>query len=334
MATIRRRGARWQAQIDKRGVRQSATFSTKAEAVAWSLEVEAGIASGAQGSIARKTFGDLLVRYRDEVSARKRGERWERTRIDRMLRDDAALCALRLADLSQADFAAWRDRRLAEVSAATVRRDWTLLSHAFSVAIAEWRWLTAHPMRGVRQPPEPAARDRLISDHEIELLLHALGYARDAPPLTITARVGAALLFAIETAMRAGEIIGLQWPRVDIAARVATLLMTKNGTARQVPLSREALRILDQLAPVTAKREDRRCFGIASTQSLDALFRRAKMRAGVEGLTFHDSRHTAITRLARRLDVLALARMVGHRDIRMLQIYFNPSATDMAGRLD
>jgi integrase len=315
-------------------VRQSASFATKAEAVAWAAEVERGIVAGAGGAVARKSLADLLERYRDDVSARKRGERWERTRIDRMLRDDAALCALRLSDLSQSNFAAWRDRRLTEVSAATVRRDWTLLSHAFSVAINEWRWLTTHPLRGVRQPPEPAARDRLISDHEIELLLHALGYARDAAPLTITSRVGAALLFAIETAMRAGEIVGLQWPRVDLAGRVATLLMTKNGTARQVPLSREALRILDQLDPVTAPREDRRCFGIASTQSLDALFRKAKARAGVEGLTFHDSRHTAITRLARRLDVLALARMVGHRDIRMLQIYFNPSATDMARRLD
>jgi integrase len=228
MATIRRRGAVWQAQIDKRGVRQSASFPTKAQAVAWSHEVEAGIVAGARGSIARKSLADLLERYRDEVSATKRGERWERTRIDRMLRDDAALCALRLSDLSQSDFAAWRDRRLTEVSAATARRDWTLLSHAFSVAIAEWRWLTTHPMRGVRQPPEPAARDRLISDHEIELLLHALGYARDAAPMTITSRVGAALLFAVETAMRAGEIVGLIWPLVDTGRRVASLPMTKN----------------------------------------------------------------------------------------------------------
>jgi integrase len=103
-----------------------------------------------------------------------------------------------------------------------------------------------------------------------------------------------------------------------------------------VPLSSEALRVLAQLKPVTDKREDRRCFGIASTQSMDALFRKAKARAGLAdaGIHFHDSRATAITRLARRLDILSLARMVGHRDLRMLQVYYRESAEDMAARLD
>ena len=58
-------------------------------------------------------------------------------------------------------------------------------------------------------------------------------------------------------------------------------------------------------------------FGI-STSSLDALFRKARERSCIEGLTFHDSWHAAITRLAKKLNVLDLARMVGHRDLRML----------------
>lgn len=53
----------------------------------------------------------------------------------------------------------------------------------------------------------------------------------------------------------------------------------------------------------------------------------------VDGLTFHDLRHSAITRLAKKLDVLALAKMVGHRDLRQLMIYYNPSAEELAGRL-
>ena len=40
--------------------------------------------------------------------------------------------------------------------------------------------------------------------------------------------------------------------------------------------------------------------------------------------------HDAITRLAQRLNVLQLARMVGHRDIRSLQVYYNETAESMA----
>ncbi len=54
----------------------------------------------------------------------------------------------------------------------------------------------------------------------------------------------------------------------------------------------------------------------------------------IEDLTFHDTRHEAITRLARKLNVLELARMVGHRDLKMLQIYYNESAASIAKRLD
>lgn len=332
MPTFRKRGRSWRVEVDRRGVRQSATFSTKAEAAAWAAEVEAGILSGTRGAVARKTLADLVTRYRDEVSVAKRGERWERLRINRLLVEDAALCALRLADLSAADFAAWRDRRLREVSAATVRRDWTLLSHAFSVAIKEWKWLTTHPMTDVRRPAAPPPRDRLITDDELERLLYALGYSPDSPPVTVTSRVGAALLFAIETAMRAGEIVALTWARVDTVRRVARLDQTKNGTGRDVPLSTEAVRIVRQLVEVTQDLQT--VFGISSTQTLDALFRKAKAKAAVDGLTFHDSRHTAITRLAKKLDVLALARMVGHRDLRMLQVYYNESAEELAKRLD
>ena len=71
-----------------------------------------------------------------------------------------------------------------------------------------------------------------------------------------------------------------------------------------------------------------------SARNLDANFRKYRERAGVEGITFHDTRHLAITRLSKRLDVLALARMTGHRDLKQLQRYYNESAEELAGRLD
>lgn len=143
-----------------------------------------------------------------------------------------------------------------------------------------------------------------------------------------TARAIHAFRFAVETAMRAGEIVGLTEDTVDRETRVATLPRTKNGTARKVPLSMAALDLLGDL-PKT----DGPLFGLTS-QQIDALFRKARDKAGIENLHFHDSRHEAITRLARKLDVLSLARIVGHKDIKMLMIYYNETAEDLAQRLD
>ena len=127
--------------------------------------------------------------------------------------------------------------------------------------------------------------------------------------------------------MRAGEIIGMKWEHIDLERRVVELPMTKNGTSRQVPLSRRAvemLEVLPEFDPV---------FGLDSRQ-LDVLWRKVRDRAAVGGLTFHDSRHWAITLLAKKLDVMDLARMVGHRNVNQLLTYYNESAENLAKRLD
>lgn len=336
MATYRKIGKRWRAEVCLKAagnsIRKSETFDTKGEAAAWAAEVETDIRNAKHGKIPNKTVGDLLEKYRDEVSVTKRGEQWERARIGLLLRDPIA--NVRLPDLAAPDITAWRNRRLAAVTPASVRREWNLLSHAFTVATKEWHWLKANPMAEVRRPPPGQARDRLITEDEIERLLFALGYDYDAKPETQTARVGSALLFAIETGMRAGEIVALDWTDVFMDRKYLRVRGEAKGggktqaARRDVPLSPEAIRILRQLDT-----SEGRVFAISSTQTVDALFRKAKARAVIEGLHFHDTRHEAITRLAKKLDVLALARMVGHRDLRMLQVYYNESASDMAAKL-
>lgn len=345
MATFRKRGATWRAEVNRAGVRESATFATKAAAQAWAAKVESEIMSGKHEPFADKTFGQLLEKYRDEVSAKKNGEHWERIRIDRLVygRPDNAppiapepFCAIRLADLDSPHFAEWRDRRLKQVTPASVRREWNLLSAAINVAINEWRWLPKNPMKSVKRPEGGPARDRRISDDEVERLLFALGYDPATTPETKTARVGAAFLFAIETAMRVGEIAALMWRDVSIESRVATVTAEAKGAGktaaarRRVALSAEAVRILQQLEPL--KGGGQPVFGVPSN-SIDALFRKCTARAMIEDLHFHDTRHEAITRLAKKLDVLDLARMVGHRDLRQLMVYYNADAADIAKRL-
>jgi integrase len=217
----------------------------------------------------------------------------------------------------------WRDARLLEVSNGTVSREMTLLSGILSVARREWRLIEGNPLSDVRRPREPPHRDRRVSEKELMALKISAGH-----DLTnATARAYHAFLFAIETAMRAGEIIGLRSEDISFEKRFARLPMTKNGTSRDVPLSSEAMRLIKELPksdPV---------FNLSS-HLLDALWRKLRDRAAVTDLRFHDSRHEAITRLARKLDVLDLARMVGHRDLKMLMIYYNATAEELAKRLD
>ena len=326
MASLRKSGTGWRAEVAKHGQRVSATFTTKAEAQSWATSIEAEIIAGKRGDVPNKTFGQLLEKYRDEVSPTKRGERWERLRINLIMRDKIA--KVKLAELKQPDFASWRDRRLEYVTSASVRREWVLLSSVCSTAINEWHWLKEHPMRGVKVPAHGKARDRIATPNEIELLSVALGYNANVMPKSVGARVGAAMLFAIETAMRAGEVAALDWKNVHIQKRYLHVESGKTDAAeRDVPISTEAIRLLRQMGTESA------VFNL-STAQIDSNFRKAKKMAEIDGLTFHDLRHTAITRLARKLDVLALARMVGHRDLKQLMVYYNESAADMAGRLD
>jgi len=323
MASYRKRGNKVEVSIWIGGVRRSASFPSKREAADWAAAQTISIKSVQAGGIPNIAVSKLLERYMRDVTPKKRGYETETKRIVRLLRDDLALISL--PSLKPAHLAVWRDRRLAEVSAASVLRDWSLLSHVFTVAVREWGYLRENPLKLVGKPKPPPSRDRRISEGEIARLMLGFGYSRDGQIKTVTARVGVAFLFAIETGMRAGEICALR--RDAVRDRVAYLPMTKNGFPRSVPLSSEALRLLGQLP----KLEDR-FFGL-TTQRIDAIFRKVRARALIDDLHFHDTRHEAITRLARKLDVMDLARMVGTRDLRILMLYYNATPSEIAARL-
>jgi integrase len=317
----KRKDGRWRVFVARAGVRRSKILPTKQAAKDWAARQEYLILNAKPEKPGGIPFSDVLDRYASEVSPTKRGERWELLRLARFQKEEIA--QKNIGDLTPADLAAWRDARLSEVSPGTVAREMTLLSGVLSVARKEWGLIEASPMTDVRKPSKPPPRDRIATADEMERL--ALSAGDDLT--TGTARSFHAFLFAVETAMRAGEIVGLTWDRVDLDQRVVKLTQTKNGTAREVPLSSEAVRLLKAL-PRTDP-----VFDLTSRQ-LDALWRKLRDRAAVEDLTFHDSRHIAITRLAGKLEVLELARMVGHRNLSELLTYYNTSAADLAKRLE
>lgn len=321
MASVRKlAGGNWRAEVARQGVRKSKVFDSKTAAKEWAAREEYLILHAKEVQ-AQGTFSEALDRYAREVSPSKRGARWEIIRIEKLRRDK--LADMKLSDMRASDFADWRDRRLKEVAPASVIREMQIMSAVMSIAVREWGIISASPLSDVRRPKKPPARDRIPNDNDIAALRISAG-----EDLTrATARAFHAFLFALETAMRAGEICGLTWGNLDLKTRVAHLPITKNGHPRDVPLSREAIRLIEALPKADP------VFDL-TTQQLDVLWRKLRDRAGVTGLTFHDSRAGATTRLARKVDVLTLARITGHRDLRMLSIYYRETAADLAKRLD
>jgi len=327
MATFSRLpSGKWRAQIKLRGVRESRSFSTRQLAMRWAAEREAQIEhEQTAGPERTRTLADVLARYRDEVTPTKRGARVERTRIDAIIRHYPGLVSLSLAALTPERLGQWRDERLAEVKPATVARYMTVITAALEHARREWRWLKTNPMRDVRRPGATPHRERTIHWREIRAMLKRARYSQDRCR-TMTEAVARAMVFAIRTGMRAGEICALTWD--DVRPDYVIVRQSKIGEGRHVPLSHGARRVIDGMRgwhPVEV-------FGLRP-QTLDALFRKLRNASGLSGFTFHDTRHTAATMLARKLDVLTLCKVFGWRNTARALTYFNPTASDIARRL-
>lgn len=327
MSSIQPTTKGYRAQLAIKGQRDSATFPTKREAQQWAAKREAELRTESSGVTSRKTLLDAFRRYAEEVSPKRRGWRWEHLRLAAFERSSLP-CKLRLSAITPEHVAAWRDDRLGEVAPGTVLREITLLSAVFEIARREWRWLESNPVKIIRKPSKPAHRERLITWREIKGMLRALEHHPGAPAKSVTQSVALCFLAALRTGMRAGELAGLTWDKVR--GNYARLDKTKNGSARDVPLSLKARRIFDRARGFDLVL----CFGVSS-QSLDVLFRRARGRAGLAGFTFHDARHVAATWIGRsgKLEMLEMCKMFGWRDPKHALIYFNPTVSDLARKL-
>ena len=326
MATFRKQSnGKWTAEVCVKGKRKSKTFPTKTHAKNWAAETELSLSAGSVDVSSEFTLSYVFTRYAQEVSEGKKGAHWEIVRLKMFERFQLASVAL--SDLRREDIEQFIQERLRTVKPSSVNRELNLISHCLTQA-RRWRLMTGNPMQDLRRPKNPPHRDRRISPDEEERLLLVLDYHEEADFEETRQRVALAFLFALETAMRAGEICSLTRSNIDYKKATAYLPETKNGLPRYVPLSSEAIRLLKKLP----KREGEGIFDLKSG-SLSTIFRRAVSRADIDDLVFHDTRHEAITRLAQKLDVLDLARTVGHTDLKQLNTYYNKSAADIAKSL-
>lgn len=339
MASYRKRGSTWRAEVAKAGIRESETFDTKAEAVAWATKLEAEIDAGRRRSYSKvqKTLGDAMDEYLAKVSPGMGKHSWNETRLAFFKEADqmGGFVGELVRNIKPEQIADWRDKRLKVVKTSTVNRDLNLLSAVFEAAHKEWKWIHSNPVHEVKRPKDPPSRKRRVPDEDARIMTTALGLSDDGPIVTTQQYTALAFLIAIETAMRQGEIVGTMRSNLHLAQRYVHIPKSKNGDARDVPLSARAMALFARLPDIKG---EARCFPI-SQASVDALWRKvrtkvAKEKPHITDLNFHDSRHEATTRLSRKLNVLALAKMIGHRDIQSLMIYYDETAAELAARLD
>lgn len=276
------------------------------------------------------TLASITRAYLEKESPTHAGHRWELLRLNKLMGDFPALFALPVTDLHQRHMIELRDIRAELVSGSSVNRELKLLGGVFRYAIRELHVMTDSPLKDVRRCKESPHRERRITQDEIDRICTACKYHPEQPPILHKQQTAWAFLFAIETAMRASEICGMTWEHVH--PDHVHLPKTKNGDSRNVPLSLAARALLEQVRGLDADR-----VLTVDADSMCSLFYTAKEAAGFtkdDNLHFHDSRHEATTRLAKIIQNPAdLAKITGHKDLKKLMIYYNPTASELAERL-
>jgi integrase len=329
MANIRQHAnGKWQVQIRRKGYPPVAkTFATKAHAVQFARSIESDLDRGAitwSADAERTTIGELIDRYLRDVTPSKRAVRQERQRLAFLKRHFGAYRAIQL---QPKHVASYRDDRLAQGKAGgTVIRELNALSHVLEVAVRDWGLpLPLNPAKRIRRPVASRGRDRRVSDEELDALMRVCRKSR-------ATQLAAAVEFAIETGMRLGEMLGLSWPQIDLPHQVATLPLTKNGSAREVPLSTTAVQIL-QVQPRHIS-DPRVFWRWKRTDSFEHAWRRAVRKAGLTDLHFHDLRHEATSRFFEMgLDIMEVSAITGHKTLQMLKRYTHLRARDLAQKI-
>ncbi len=325
MATISKKANGWFVQIRRKGYDpEYKTLPTKDAAERWAREREGRIDRGEEPldrrALRDTTLGDLIRRYIKEITPTKASADTERMRLTKMLR--APMCDVTLLNLKSAPIAAYRDARANEVKPGTIARELGLLHTIIEVARKDWGFsIPNNPVAQVRRLPVRNARDRRLQPGELLRLKEALERTRN--PL-----IAPVMLFAIETALRRGELLNLTWRYVDLDNRVAHIPETKTGHPRTIPLTDKAIAILRAL-PVDGDH----VFPL-SALALRLAWNRVRERAGMPDLHFHDLRHEAVSRFAEMgLTTAELAVISGHRDPRMLMRYTHLRPADLAMKL-
>ncbi|WP_191970866.1 site-specific integrase [Methylobacterium soli] len=273
-------------------------------------------------ALERLTLGEILERYGREISPTKRGRRQEISRI-RLIRKNP-ISAYSLTNLTEGVVAEFRDQRLKVVKPSTIVKELALLSHCVGIASRDWGYpIPTNVFAKVRKPSVRDARDRRLTAEERQSLDKACRKEKSELYSDI-------IQFAVETAMRKGEILNAQWKHIDFKNQTLHIPITKNGCPRTIPLSPRASAVLRKRAAIN---QEHRVFGI-SERGLRKGWRRLMQESGIKNFRFHDLRHEGVSTLIELgLSVPEVALVSGHQDFRLLARYVHLRPENVAAKL-
>ncbi len=325
----RKRGDAYRIELMFDGKRYSATRDTEKECAQWAAMKMLELKAGAGENVAEElkptfTYKQLFDEYFEKVGKHSKSKSWILTQYNTFEKKLGVLAHKSIHDITPQDLTKWRNKRSKEVSDNTVLKEISLYSAMFSYAQKEMFLLESNAWMQITKPSKPDSRYRRISQEEINRMLELLEYEIGQVPTLPQHYVAWGFLFALETAMRRGEILNMK--RSDIYDGYVHLPKTKNGTKRDVPLSKFAKELIDLIPETNDK---------LIPQTDDAfrrLWERRKLISGIDDLHFHDTRHEAISRMVknRKLPVEILAKITGHKKIEVLvNVYYNPDANEL-----
>ena len=330
MATFIKRGVKYQAVIRRKGFpTASRTFHRKSDAKEWARYMEVKADRGELPTPIKVLEGyrvrDILERYRDEITVKKRSADTEIYIINAFLREPIA--NLTLVKINTAHFTKYRQERLKKIKPGTINRQFGIIKHAFDVAMREWDIpLRENPLAKLKKLKVNDARSRRMKVEEWEAIKQAALICRNPFIMPL-------IQLALETAMRRGELLAMKWEHVNFESRTVLIPVTKNGHSRIIPMTSEAIRILKEIQDMEEV-DTKYVFSGVTGNAANHVWDRIVARANIKDLHFHDLRHEAISRFFEKgLSLPEVALISGHRDFRMLFRYTHLKAEDIAKKL-
>lgn len=334
MASIYERNGIWWAKAQRKGktYRESLHTKLKAEAEgrlgAWLKRIDAELYGRGLGE---HTVREAIERFVEEHMITLKPGAVERyfTSIKHLL---PHFGETRLSDISRRDLYAFEQARRkmrskfgGKVSAVTIKRDLACLSSVFSCAEV-WEWMNGNPvkayLRGRRQQGqivESAPRNRYLSHFEERMLLQ---YAGD--------NIRDAMVFAIDTGLRAQEQWNLRRSDIDLGRRRVTVRAenAKNGKERTIPLLDRSYEIVRRRMSFNRDLTDL-LFWRDEADPVEhtwawRTFQEVAEAAGVKHVTWHDMRRTCGCRLLQdhKMEMSRVSKWLGHSSIKVTERHY------------
>lgn len=313
---VRKRGNRWWFDFTVSGVRYRKPIPearTKKKAEEIEDRAKVSVYNGTYGQPTTQTFGEFI----DEVFMpwAKANYRSAPSKYNPMVKlFKGKFGHLKLTEISALTVERWKRERLAEPTkrertrtTQSVNRELALLSRMLRMGV-ECGLLRSNPARSVKWFATGEPRTRyLTADEESGILGWLDLHSR---------QVANAVRLALGTGMRRGEITALRWADVDTSRGMIQIRTSKNGKPRVVPINRAVEKVLEEQRGAAAS-----VFTVCA-EHITLMFKRAARACGAGDLRFHDTRHSAATRMgAAGVDAFTLAEILGHSSIKQTRGY-------------